>query len=221
MDWTALGVSLWLAAGTVAVLLPFGVWAGHTLAVRRFRGKAIVEALVAIPLVLPPTVLGFYLLLLLGNQGPFAPLLAALDLQLVFTFPGLVIGSMIFSLPFVVYPLRNAFAEIPEGQLEVAATLGAGALDRFASIAVPLAWSGFLAAIVLGFAHTLGEFGVVLMVGGNIPGETEVLSIAIYNLVEQLEYSRAHVFSAILVLFSFVVLLAMYVLGHRRRQRYP
>jgi molybdate transport system permease protein len=218
LDLGPLWLSLRLATITTLLLLvlctPLAWWLART----RHWSKPVIEAVVVLPLVLPPTVLGFYLLVMLGNQGPLGVLFDWLDTSFVFTFKGLVAGSIVFSLPFVVYPLRNAFEELPQGQLEVAATLGAGPVDRFFSVVMPLAWSGFLAAAVLGFAHTLGEFGVVLMLGGNIPGETQVVSIAIYNYVEQLDYGRAHLFSAALVLFSFVGLLLLYLVrGPGRR----
>jgi molybdate transport system permease protein len=221
IDLSALWLSLRLAALTTVLLLALGTPLAWWLARTRHWSRSVVESLVVLPLVLPPTVLGFYLLLVLGSRGPLGSLLNALDATLVFTFEGLVIGSLVFSLPFVVYPLRNAFEELPQGQLEVAATLGAGPIDRFCSVVVPLAWSGFLAAAVLCFAHTIGEFGVVLMVGGNIPGETQVLSIAIYNYVEQLEYRHAHLFSAALVSFSFCVLLALYLIRRPGRHDDP
>lgn len=215
LDLTPLALSVKLAGVTTLVLLllctPLAWW----LATTRIRAKALIEALIVLPLVLPPTVLGFYLLLLLGANGPLAWLWAMLDTQLVFSFTGLVIGSVVFSLPFVVYPLKNAFEKVPRPQLEAAATLGAAPLDRFFSVAVPASASGFLVATVLGFAHTLGEFGVVLMLGGNIPGETQVLSIAIYNHVEQLQYGQAHLLSAGLVLFSFVVLAVLHFTNGR------
>jgi molybdate transport system permease protein len=173
--------------------------------------RAPVEALVALPLVLPPTVLGFYLLLAMGPGGPLA------SLSLAFTFSGLLLGSMIYSLPFVVQPLRDSFAAIGEQPLEAAACLGAGPLDRFRSVVLPLARPGYVTAAVLGFAHTLGEFGVVLMIGGNIPGETQVLSIAVYEHVEALDYARAHVLAAGLLLVSFLLLLLVYASGFGRR----
>jgi molybdate transport system permease protein len=173
-----------------------------------------VEAVVALPLVLPPTVLGFYLLVALGPQGPFAGILRFFDLHsLAFTFTGLLIGSLFYSLPFVVQPLQVAFASVGRRPLEAAATLRAGPLDRFFAVGVPLARRGFLTGAVLGFAHTIGEFGVVLMIGGNIPGETRVLSIAIYDHVEALEYQQAHVLSAGLLLLSFAMLLVVYGLN--------
>jgi molybdate transport system permease protein len=173
--------------------------------------RAPVEALVALPLVLPPTVLGFYLLLAMGPGGPLA------GLSLAFTFGGLLLGSMVYSLPFVVQPLRDSFAAIGDQPLEAAACLGAGSLDRFRSVVLPLARPGYVTAAVLGFAHTLGEFGVVLMIGGNIPGETKVLSIAVYEHVEALDYAQAHVLSGGLLLLSFLLLLLVYTSGFGRR----
>ena len=176
---------------------------------------ALLPMLVAMPLVLPPTVLGFYLLLLMGPQGPVGQLTQSLGLgRLPFTFAGLVVASVIYSLPFVVQPLQQAFEAIPEAALEAAATLRAGPWDRFFSIALPLARPGFLTAAVLGFAHTVGEFGVVLMIGGNIPGRTRVLSVAVYEHVEATDFASAHRLSAGLVAFSLVVLLALHLL-HR------
>ncbi len=221
IDLAPFWLSLRLALTTTVVLLVVGTPLAWWLARTRSRARPLIEALVALPLVLPPTVLGFYLLLVLGPRGPLAPLLAALDLRLVFSFTGLVIGSVLFSAPFVVNPLKDAFESIPRGQLEAAATLGASPADRFRSVALPLAASGFVTAAVLGFAHTLGEFGVVLMIGGNIPGETEVLSIAIYDRVEQLDYHSAHVYSLGLVLFSFVLLAGLYASRGARRLGRP
>lgn len=216
-DFAPLLLSLELSTVTTVVLLVLGTPLAWWLANSRARGRPLVEALVVLPVVIPPTVLGFYLLVLLGANGPFAWLLTQFDSQLVFSFTGLVIGSVVFSLPFVVYPLKNAFENVPKAQLETAATLGAGPLDRFFSVAVPASRTGFLAASVLVFAHTLGEFGVVLMLGGNIPGETQVLSIAIYNHVEQLQYGVAHALSAGLVAFSFIVLALLHY-THARKQ---
>ncbi len=168
------------------------------------------------PLVLPPTVLGFYLLITLGPHGPIGGLMEALGGQpLAFTFTGLVIGSVFYSMPFVVQPLQGAFSAIGQRPLEVAATLRASPVDRFFTVAVPLARPGFLTATVLGFAHTLGEFGVVLMIGGNIPGSTQVLSIAIYDHVESLEYAQAHWISGSLLLLSFLLLMTVYALNRR------
>ncbi|MBK1727574.1 molybdate ABC transporter permease subunit [Halorhodospira neutriphila] len=215
-DWQAFRLTLALAGVTVAGLLLLGTPLAWWLACSRARWKVAVEAVVALPLVLPPTVLGFYLLVALGPHGPIGGALEALGgAPLAFTFAGLVVSSMVYSLPFVVQPLQNAFAAIGRAPLEAAATQGAGPVDRFLTVAVPLARRGFLTATTLGFAHTLGEFGVVLMVGGNIPGETQVVSIAIFEHVETLEYARAHALSAMLLLFSFALLLAVYALNRR------
>ncbi|MAM70701.1 MAG: molybdate ABC transporter permease subunit [Gammaproteobacteria bacterium] len=217
-DLTALGLTLQLALFTTVILLLIGTPLAWWLARSRWNYKFIFEALVALPLVLPPTVLGFYLLLMLGANGPLGQLMAAFGAEpLAFSFSGLVIGSVFYSLPFVVQPLQDAFTNIGRQPLEAAATLRASPLDRFFTVALPLARPGFLTAIVLGFAHTLGEFGVVLMIGGNIPGETQVLSIAIYEHVESLEYANAHVLSAGLILLSFLLLLTIYALNGRFR----
>jgi molybdate transport system permease protein len=184
----------------------------------RFRYRTVVEAIVALPLVLPPTVLGFYLLILLGSNGPVGQLMQLMGgAPLAFTFSGLVVGSVIYSLPFVVQPLQSAFGAVSPRFLEAAATLRASPLDRFFTVAVPLARSGFLTAAVLGFAHTIGEFGVVLMIGGNIPGETHVLSIAIYDHVEALEYSHAHWLAGGLLIVSFLMLVIVYGINRRYR----
>ncbi|MBQ44628.1 MAG: molybdate ABC transporter permease subunit [Porticoccaceae bacterium] len=215
-DLIALFVTLKLASISTIVLLligtPIAWWLSHS----HWRYKYFVEAIIALPLILPPTVLGFYLLVSLGPNGPIGGLLSALSGEsLAFTFTGLVIGSVVYSMPFVIQPLQNAFSAIGQRPLEVAATLGASPIDRFFSIAIPMARPGFLTASVLGFAHTLGEFGVVLMIGGNIPGSTQVVSISIYDHVEALEYGQAHALSASLLLFSFVLLLIVY--GANRR----
>lgn len=219
-DPAPLVLTLRLAAVTTLVLLLFGTPLAWWLARTHCRLRAAVEALVALPLVLPPTVLGFYLLVALGPQGPLGALVQWLGgPTLAFSFTGLVIGSVIYSLPFVVQPLQNAFGGIAPRTLEAAATLGAGTADRFLSIVLPQTKTGFLAAITLGFAHTVGEFGVVLMIGGNIPGVTQVLSIAIYDQVEALQYATAHLWSALLLGFSFLVLLVMYALRGGRHAR--
>ncbi|HZW25351.1 MAG TPA: molybdate ABC transporter permease subunit [Gallionella sp.] len=213
-DLQAVWLTLKLASVTTLLLLliatPLAWWLAHS---RRWY-KGLVSAVVALPLVLPPTVLGFYLLLLMGPQGAVGELTRALNLgTLPFTFAGLVVGSVLFSLPFAVQPIQNAFESIGRRPLEVAATLRANAWDRFVSVALPLARPGFLTAIILAFAHTVGEFGVVLMLGGNIPGETQVLSVAIYGHVEAMEYGAAHVLAGGMVLFSFLVLLGLYLAG--------
>ncbi len=215
-DLTALWITLKLAALTTIILLIVGTPLAWWLSRSRTRIKSIIEAIVALPLVLPPTVLGFYLLIMLGANGPIGHLMQALGAQpLAFTFAGLVIGSVFYSLPFVVQPLQTAFTTIGQRPLEVAATLRASPIDRFISVVIPMARPGFLTACVLGFAHTVGEFGVVLMIGGNIPGETQVLSIAIYDHVEALEYAQAHWLAGGLLLMSFLMLLAVY--GFNRR----
>ena len=215
-DMAALFVTLRLAFITTLILLLIGTPLAWWLSRTRWRYKYLLEAVIALPLVLPPTVLGFYLLIALGPNGPLGGLAMQLGGQpLAFTFTGLVIGSVVYSMPFVVQPLQNAFNAIGDRPLEVAATLGASPLDRFFTIAVPLARPGFLTASVLGFAHTVGEFGVVLMIGGNIPGETQVLSIAIYDHVEALEYGHAHWLSGALLLLSFLMLLSVYTINRR------
>ncbi|MCT7655439.1 molybdate ABC transporter permease subunit [Oceanimonas sp. NS1] len=215
-DMAALGLTLRLAGVTVLVLLVLGTPLAWWLSQTQSRLKTVIEAVVALPLVLPPTVLGFYLLLALGPHGVIGGLSMALGGgSLAFTFTGLVIGSAFYSLPFVVQPLQGAFEAMGRRPLEVAATLGASPLDRFLTVAVPLARRGFLTAIVLGFAHTLGEFGVVLMLGGNIPGATQVISIAIYDHVEMLQYDQAHTLSALLLVLSFSILMAVYALNRR------
>ena len=209
-------VTLKLAVISTLVLLAVGTPLAWWLAHSRFRYKAIIEAVIALPLVLPPTVLGFYLLVSMGPNGPIGEAVQWLGGQpLAFTFTGLIIGSVIYSMPFVVQPLQNAFSAIGKRPMEVAATLGARPLDRFLTVAMPLARSGFITAAVLGFAHTLGEFGVVLMIGGNIPGETQVLSIAIYDHVEALEYTQAHWLSGGLILLSFLMLVSIYTVNRR------
>jgi len=215
-DLVALRVTLQLAGLTTLILLVLGTPLAWWLARSHWRFKFLVEAVVALPLVLPPTVLGFYLLVTLGPHGPVGSLMEALGGRpLAFTFAGLVVGSVIYSLPFVVQPLQGAFTSVGRRPLEVAATLRASPFDRFFTVAVPLARPGFLTATVLGFAHTVGEFGVVLMIGGNIPGRTQVLSIAIYDHVESLEYSHAHILSGGLLMISFLLLITVYALNRR------
>ena len=218
-DWSAIRLTAALAAVSTLTLLVVGTPLAWWLARTRSRLKPVWAALVAMPLVLPPTVLGFYLLLLMGPQGPVGQLTQALGLgRLPFTFAGLVVGSVIYSLPFVVQPLQQAFEAIPERQLEAAATLRASPWDRFFSVAVPLARPGFVTASVLGFAHTVGEFGVVLMIGGNIPDKTRVLSVAIYDHVEATEFADAHRLAAGMVIFALVVLVLLYVVNRPQRE---
>jgi len=217
-DLLAFSLTLKLAGITTLILLLIGTPIAWWLAHSRFRFKFLIEGLIALPLVLPPTVLGFYLLITLGPQGPFAEVLNWFGVNtLAFSFTGLVIGSVFYSMPFVVQPLQNAFASIGTRPLEVAATLGASPLDRFFTVALPLVKPAFITATVLGFAHTLGEFGVVLMIGGNIPGETQVLSIAIYDHVEAMDYANAHLLSGSLLLLSFLMLITVFGVNRRFR----
>jgi len=215
-DISALLVTLKLASITTVILILVGTPIAWWLSQTRFKFKAVIEVIIALPLILPPTVLGFYLLMTLGTNGPIGNFLESLGgSSIAFTFTGLVVGSVIYSLPFVVQPLQNSFGSIGKQPMEVAATLGASKLDRFFTVAVPLARSGFITASVLGFAHTVGEFGVVLMIGGNIPGETGVLSIAIYDHVEAMEYGQAHILAGGLLVLSFVMLLIVYIFNGR------
>ncbi|WP_370278815.1 molybdate ABC transporter permease subunit [Pontibacterium sp.] len=215
-DWQPVWLTLKLAGITTFTLMFVGTPIAWWLARTTHWLKQPVAAVVALPLVLPPTVLGFYLLLLLGPQGMVGEITQALGLgTLPFTFAGLVVASVFYSLPFVVQPLQNAFEAQGVRMLEVAATLRASPWDRFLTVAVPLARPGFMTAAVLAFAHTVGEFGVVLMIGGNIPGETKVLSVAIYDHVETLEYDQAHLLAGGMLLFSFAVLLVLYMVNGR------
>jgi len=215
-DFAALLLTLRLAAISTALLLLFATPLAWWVAQTRSRWKAPIEAIVALPLVLPPTVLGFYLLLALGPHGPVGSLWGALGGgPLVFSFSGLVIGSVLYSMPFVVQPIQAGFEQLGRAPLDAAATLGAGPLDRFFSVALPQTRRAFLAGAVLGFAHTLGEFGVVLMIGGNIPNQTRVVSIAIYDHVERLDYAAAHQLAGILLAISFAVLLVVFATNRR------
>lgn len=212
-NWQALLLTLQLSGVTTLILLlvctPLAWW----LARSQFRYKFLLDALAALPLVLPPTVIGFYLLLLLGSNGPLA---RHLDINLAFSFWGLVVGSLIYSLPFVLQPLQDSFRSLGEQPLETASTLRMGPWDRFFRLVLPLCRNGFLTATVLGFAHTLGEFGVVLMIGGNIPGETRVASIAIYEHVESLEYGQAHALSLWVIAIAATLLIFAYGFTRRR-----
>ena len=220
-DLGAITLTLKLAGLTTLILLVIGTPLAWWLARTRSAWKGPVGALVALPLVLPPTVLGFYFLVAMGPHGPIGALTQTLGMGLLpFTFAGLVVGSVIYSMPFVVQPLQNAFEAMGTQPLETAATLRASPLDRFFSVALPLARPGYMTAVVMGFAHTVGEFGVVLMIGGNIPDRTRVVSVQIYDHVEALEYTQAHWLAGGMVAFSFLVLLALYALhptGQRRR----
>ena len=217
-DWSAIRLTLELASLTTIVLLvlctPIAWWLAHTPS----RWRAPVGAVVALPLVLPPTVIGFYLLVLMGPNGPVGQFTQAMGWgRLPFTFGGLLVGSIVYSLPFAVQPLQRAFESVGTRPLEVAASLGAGPLDRFFSVALPLARPGFITAAVLSFAHTVGEFGVVLMLGGNIPGKTRVVSVQIYDHVEAMEYTQAHWLAGGMLVFAFVVLVLLHWLQPKGR----
>jgi len=216
IDYQPIVLTLQLATVTVLVLLVIGIPVSWWLAHTRTRFRPIFEAVIALPLVLPPTVLGFYLLIILGPNGLIGkPMEAVTGSHLSFTFTGLVIASTFYSLPFVVQPLYNSFEAIGKGPLEAAWTLGASKWDAFWTVATPMALRGYITAVVLGFAHTLGEFGVVLMVGGSIPGKTKVLSIEIYDRVETLDYSQAHLLSSSLLTFTFLTLLIVYYVNRK------
>lgn len=214
--WGPVLVTLQLAAVTTAILVVLALPLAWWLATTRSRLRPVVEAITALPLVLPPTVLGFYLLILLSPEAPIGAAVRAVTGQtLTFSFAGLVVASVVYSLPFAVQPLQGAFQSVGRPMMEAAATLGARPLDAFGSVALPLARRGLLTSAVLTFAHTVGEFGVVLMVGGNIPGQTRVISIEVFTAVETLDYGRAHLLSAGLLAFSFAVLVAVYTLDRR------
>ena len=220
MDFGPLWLSAQLAFVTTIILIVLGAPLAWWLSQTRSRLQPAVQAVVAMPIVLPPTVLGFYLLIVLGPNGAIGSWWVKLTGDtLTFSFTGLVIASCIYSLPFAVQPMQNAFESLPKKNLEAAWTLGASKLDAFFSVAVPLSVRGFVSAVVLAFAHTLGEFGVVLMVGGNIPGETRVVSIAIYDHVETLNYAAAHQLSLALIVFAFVTLFSMFLINRRWQLR--
>ncbi len=216
LDLTSFWISIKLATLTTLILLTVCMPVAWWMARAKNRFVIIVESIVSLPLILPPTVLGFYLLLALGPNGFIGSITSWLGIgTLAFSFTGLVIGSMAYSLPFVIGPLKDAFAGIDNEILEAAQTLGASKWDRFHSIILPLSRPGILTASILGFAHTIGEFGVVLMIGGNIPGKTKVISIDIYDHVESLEYAQAHSLSALLIIISFILLLCVYYFNRR------
>lgn len=220
MDWQAFGVSWSLGLWTVALLVPAGMWAGHHLATRAFRGKALLEAAVAIPLLLPPTVLGFYLLTVFSPRSAVGALFAQVaGAPLAFSFPGLVLASVIINLPFVIQPIQRAFEAIPADVRDAAACCGLSPWQRFLRIEVPLAWPGILTAAILTFAHTLGEFGVVLMVGGNLPGETRTLSVAIYDRMQAFDDTSAGVMAATLLTMVVTTLVATRWLSDRVGRR--
>ena len=220
MDWTALSLSLQLAGWTVAFLLPVSVLAGRYLAYRQFRGKGLVEALVMLPLVLPPTVLGFYLLVSFGRSSPIGQAWQEVfGGQLVFSFPGLVVASIIFNLPFAILPAQRGFQAIPVPVREAASCCGMSPLRSLWSVELPLAWPGVITAMVLTFAHTLGEFGIVLMVGGSIPGETRTIAIAIYDRVQAFDNRSAAVMSSVLVAISLFTIAVTFWLSARVGRR--
>ena len=220
IGFSAIWLTLKLATLTTAILLILGTPLAWWLSQTRSRWKGPVSAIVALPLVLPPTVIGFYLLVAMGPNGPVGKLTETFGIGLLpFSFSGLVIASVLYSFPFVVQPVQNAFEAIGKGPLEAAASLRASPLDTFFAVVLPLAKPGYLTAIVMGFAHTVGEFGVVLMIGGNIPDKTRVLSVQIYDHVEALEYAQAHWLSAGMLAFSFAVLLALYFFNPTGRRK--
>jgi molybdate transport system permease protein len=220
VELTAIWLTLKLASITTLILLflgtPLAWWLAHSTS----KLRPAVEAITAMPLVMPPTVIGFYLLLLFSPENPVGQFwLQTTGTTLTFSFSGLVVASLIYSLPFMVQPLMNTFAQVGKGPIEVAYTLGAKPWDAFLNVILPLSFRGYVTASVLTFAHTVGEFGVVLMVGGNIPGETRLVSIAIYEEVETLNYAQAHLLSGILIAFSFIVLLLVYSINRRAAMR--
>lgn len=220
MDWPALRLSLELALWTMVVLLPVGIWLGRLFAWRRFRGKALLEAALALPLVLPPTVLGYYLLVAMGSASPLGELFQRLTgEQLVFSFSGLLVASVVFNLPFAIQPMQRAFEAIAPEVREAAACCGLSHWRTLWRIELPLAWPGVLSALVLTFAHTLGEFGVVLMVGGSIPGETKTIAIAIYDRVQAFDTAGAGLMSAALLLISLAAIASTYMMSSRIGRR--
>ncbi|WP_430437678.1 molybdate ABC transporter permease subunit [Oceanibaculum nanhaiense] len=220
MDWTALWLSLRLAAITVLFLLPIGIAMGRWLAYRDFAGKGLVEALVALPLVLPPTVFGYYLLVAFGAASPLGQLWESLfGSQLVFTFEGLLVASIIFNLPFAIQPMQRGFEAIPPEVREAAACCGMTPWQALLRVELPLAWPGILTAMVLSFAHTLGEFGIVLMVGGSIPGETKTIAISIYDRVQAFDDAAAGQMSAMLLALSLMVIALTFAFSRRIGRR--
>lgn len=217
-DWQAILLTVRLASLVTVILLVIATPVAWWLTTTQSKLKPVVAAIVALPLVLPPTVIGFYLLIVMGPNGPVGELTQLLGIgTLPFTFSGLVIASVIYSFPFVVQPIQNSLEALGKRPLEVAATLGASRLDTFFTVVLPLSKPGFITATILGFAHTVGEFGVILMIGGNIPGETQVISVLIYEHVESLQYAQAHSLSAAMIIFSFIVLLLLY--GFNQKQK--
>jgi molybdate transport system permease protein len=222
MDWQAIWLSVRLSACTTLVLLVLGLPLGYWLANTRWRGKFLIEALVALPIVLPPTVLGFYVLIAIGPHSPIGQFYESIfDRRLPFTFQGLLLASILYSLPFAVQPFAGGFAAVDRRMIEASWCLGVSRLGTFLRVALPLAWPGVLAGTVLSFAHTVGEFGVVLMIGGNIPGETRTVSVSIYDEVQALNYAAANQTALALLAFSFLVLAATYALQRRVIQVWP
>ena len=220
MDWSALSLSLTLATWTVLILLPLGIWKGRALAVHQFRGKAWVEALLALPLVLPPTVLGYYLLVAMGGASPIGQFYESwIGRPLVFNFEGLLVASVIFNIPFAIQPMQRGFEAIAPEVRDAAACCGLSTWRTLWRIELPLAWPGLLSASVMTFAHTLGEFGVVLMVGGSIPGETKTIAIAIYDRVQAFDSAGAGIMSAALLLISLIAIGAAYLTTSRSQPR--
>ena len=220
MDWSALSLSLTLATWTVLILLPLGIWIGRALAVHQFRGKAWVEALLALPLVLPPTVLGYYLLVAMGGASPIGQFYESwIGRPLVFNFEGLLVASVIFNIPFAIQPMQRGFEAIAPEVRDAAACCGLSTWRTLWRIELPLAWPGLLSAAVMTFAHTLGEFGVVLMVGGSIPGETKTIAIAIYDRVQAFDNTGAGIMSAALLLISLIAIGAAYLTTSRSQRR--
>ncbi len=220
MDWSAFSLSIQLAFGTLLVLLPLGLLIGRWLARTSFKGRTWIEAVILLPLVLPPTVMGYYLLVVLGRGSAFGQWLATeFDVSLTFNFTGLLIASVVFNIPFMLQPIQRAFEAIPRNLNEAAQVSGLSTWATFLKVELPLAWPGVLSAIVLTFVHTLGEFGVVLMVGGSIPGETRTLAISIYDSVQSFDLQAAHHMSLALLMFSMVaVVLSLWLSGRRNRR---
>ncbi|HEX4857103.1 MAG TPA: molybdate ABC transporter permease subunit [Limnobacter sp.] len=222
MDWSAFSLSIQLAFSTLGILLPLGLWAGRWLARTAFKGRLWIEAMILLPLVLPPTVLGFYLLLALGGASPLGEWLQLqFGISLTFNFLGILLASLLFNIPFMVQPIQRAFEAIPGNLIEAAKVSGLGGWAIFTRIELPLAWPGVLSAIVLTFVHTLGEFGVVLMIGGSIPGETRTLAISIYDSVQSFNLQSANIMSFVLLMFSLLAVVCSLALSGRRRRGQP
>jgi molybdate transport system permease protein len=220
MDWPALSVSLWLGVGTILILVPLGIWLGRLLALHHFKGKLLIEALVTVPLVLPPTVLGFYLLVTFGARSPLGQAFQTLAGQsLAFSFEGLLLASAIANIPFVIQPIQRGFESIPSDVRDAAACCGLTPWQRFLRVELPLAWPSVLMAAILTFAHTLGEFGVVLMVGGNLPGETRTLSVAIYDRMQAFDDRSAGIMAATLLVVAVLTLMMTTLLSRRMGPR--